>query len=130
MKISGVGMHKLAPKCSLTLPDGTTHVTPIQTEATEMENKLFRQIHQQHQPVEGPTFYDNTPVFENIPRIRSSSQKFSEIWSEQFHPATVTANTTQTIIIIIIVCSLALLLCYCRHRLRQKCCGRRRTIKI
>jgi hypothetical protein len=130
MKISGFGMHKLAPKCSLTLPDGTTHVTPIQTETTEMENKLFHQIHQQQQPAEGPTFYDNTPVFENIPRIRSSSQKFSEIWSEQFHPATVTANTTQIIIIIIIVCSLALLLFYCRHKLRQKCCGKRRTIKI
>jgi len=130
MKISGFGIHKLAPKCSLTLPDGTTHVTPIRTDATEMENKLFHQIHQHQQPDEGPTFYDNTPVFENIPRIRSSSQRFSEIWSEQFHPAAVTANTTQIIIIIIIVCLLALLLFYCRHKLRQKCCGKRRTIKI
>jgi hypothetical protein len=53
LTLNGFGIHKLAPDCSLTLPDGTTHVNPqVTPKATELENKLFRELMQQNQPDE------------------------------------------------------------------------------
>ena len=64
-------------------------------------------------------------MFNNIPHIEplkpEDMQDFAKKLTDNFHPATVTANTTQVVVIIIIICAVILICYYCRHRFT--CCG-------
>jgi len=72
LTLSGFGMHQLAPECSLTMPDGTTHVTSQQTEEiVEINNKLFHSILQQNQEDNDEILVDRTDHFSTTQRIRT-----------------------------------------------------------
>ena len=132
LTLTGYGIQQVASGCSLTLPDGTTHVTPNKmVNITEVGTQLFREIFQQPQPSIDVVYIDTQPIFSTIPRLTplpdgEDPVLFTERLTKSFHPATVTANTTQIIIILIIVFIIAGV-CYYFRRSLCCCCKTRRT---
>ena len=129
MTLSGFGIQEIAPGCSLTMPDGTTHNMPFIQNTTELSTKIFREILQKQQPTADTVFVDNTPFFANIPRLRSSltaddDVHFTKMLTDGFHPATVTANVTQTVILVISFLAVAALFYYYRRRCCRTCSKR------
>jgi len=107
LTLNGYGVQKLAPVCSLTMPDGTTHITPqVPAKATEMENKLFKELMQMNQPSEDDIRIDDSDHFSKIQVVRNKFRKtedleqFTEKFASTFHPAVMTAHTTQIILFI------------------------------
>ena len=131
LTLTGFGIQQVAPGCSLTLPDGTTHITPNKMiNITEVGTQLFREILQEPQPSIDVVYIDNQPIFASVPRLPALPDSedtilFTERLTRSFHPATVTANTTQIIIILIIV-FITIGICY-YFRNSFCCCRRRRT---
>jgi hypothetical protein len=130
ISLRGYGLHQLAPACSLTLPDGTTHQTPTKTvNVTEVGSQLFREIFQQPQPDPEVVYIDRTPVFSNMPRAKITLESgedivdFTRRLTDGFHPATVTANTAQTVLIVIVIFAILALCYFCRHRF---CCCKKK----
>jgi len=133
MILNGIGIQQIAPGCSLTLPDGTTHQTPSKAiNVSEIGTQLFREIFQEPQPLVEAVYIDERPIFAHIPKVKPPEDtgdilEFTKKLTSNFHPATVTANTTQTIVIIIVLTALAALAYYFRHCF-CRCCHRRPRI--
>jgi hypothetical protein len=128
LTLTGYGIQQVAPGCSLTLPDGTTHLTPNRVvNVTDIGSQLFREIFQRPQPTLDVVYVDNKPIFASIPRLPTLLDGedpilFTDRFTKGFHPATVTANTTQIIVILIILLLVCAAFYYFRHRF---CCCRR-----
>jgi hypothetical protein len=128
LTLTGYGIQQVAPGCSLTLPDGTTHLTPNKAiNVTDIGSQLFREIFQRPQPTLDVVYVDNKPIFTSLPRLPSLPDGdfpllFTDRFTQGFHPATVTANTTQIIVILIVLLIVCAIIYYFRHRF---CCCRR-----
>jgi hypothetical protein len=80
ISLRGYGLHKLAPACSLTLSDGTTHQTSTKTvNVTEVGSQLFREIFQRSQQDPEVVHIERTPVFSNMPRAKITLESGEDI---------------------------------------------------
>jgi hypothetical protein len=131
LTLNGYGVQNLAPECSLTMPDGTTHITPqVPAKATEMEDKLYKELMQMNQPTEDEIRIDDSDHFSKIAIVRNKFRKtedleeFTDRFANAYHPAVMTAHTTQIVIIVSSIVTIIIVIYYCRRKC--KCCNRRR----
>jgi hypothetical protein len=95
-----------------------------------MEDKLYKELMQMNQPSEDEIRIDDSDHFSKIAIVRNKFRKtedleeFTDRFANTFHPAVMTANTTQIIVIIISIFSTIAMIYYCRRKF--KCCKRRR----
>jgi len=60
------------------MPDGTTHITPqVPAKATEMEDKLYKELMQMNQPSEDDIRIDDSDHFSKIAIVRN---KLARLW--------------------------------------------------
>jgi hypothetical protein len=133
LRISGFGQYNLTPGCTLTLPDGNTHHTPSKPiDQTLYDKPLFKQITIANQPLLNSVKIDNSRIFDYQPSVHLTESNdeedivdFTDRMTKSFHPATVAANTTQTLVIILSLAAVACLIYFCcRAPLGCTCCKR------
>ena len=92
LTLTGYGIQQVEPGCSLTLPDGTTNITPNKMiNITEVGTQLFREIFQQPQPSINVVYINNQPIFASIPHVKPLPEgkdplQFTERLTKSFHP--------------------------------------------